>query len=205
MPLPMVHLSTAIKVYEKLNIKPSPQLLLGSLAPDAIHMRKNTVREDKSITHLTDKPHLDKFERVKSMYELYKNSKDSELIKGYCIHLLTDYLWNNIIMVSFEKNIPEDILPEDRRALYYLETDQIDFNLYRNMDWRPQVWRELQEVSITDITSLLTGEEISLWRDRVINWFDKLKQEPKIAPKYITDSMVDAFIDKASTIIIEYL
>jgi hypothetical protein len=31
MPLPMVHLSTAIKVCEKLHVKPSPQLLLGAL------------------------------------------------------------------------------------------------------------------------------------------------------------------------------
>jgi hypothetical protein len=102
-------------------------------------MRKNTGTEDKNITHLIDKPELDKFERVKSMYELHENSSDSDLIKGYCIHLLTDYFWNNIVIESFENNVPENIPPEKRRSLYYLETDQIDFNLYRNMDWRPEV------------------------------------------------------------------
>lgn len=205
MPLPMVHLSTAIKVCEKQQIKPSPQLLLGSITPDAIHMRKDFGREDKRVTHLTDKPELDKFKRVKSMYELYERSYDFELIKGYCIHLLTDYFWEDIVMKSFNNNLPENIPLEMRSSLYYLETDQIDFNLYRNMDWRPDVWQVLQEVDITDISSLLTAEEISLWRDRVVDWFEKIKEEPKITPKYITDSMVDTFIDKASTMILEYL
>lgn len=205
MPLPMVHLSTAVKACEKLHIKPSPQLLLGSIAPDAIHMRKDIGREGKSVTHLTDKPELDKFKRVKYMYELYENDINCELIKGYCIHLLTDYYWNDTIIKSFENNVPENITSEKRRSLYYLEADQIDFNLYRNMDWRPDVWLALQKVNTTDITSLLTAEEISLWRDRVVNWFVKIKQEPKIVPKYITDSMVDTFIDKASTMILEYL
>ena len=205
MPLPMVHLSTAIKVCEKLNITPSPELLLGSIAPDAIHMRSNTGREDKKVTHLVDKPELDRFERVKSMLGANKNGKDSDLIKGYCIHLLTDYFWDDIVMPNLYNNILADLPHAEERSLYYLDTDQVDFNLYRSVSWRPSVWKMLREVSSYDIESLLTAEEVSLWRDRVVNWFDKIKQEPKVVPRYITDSIVMEFIDEASSLILEYL
>lgn len=50
MPLPMVHFSVAVKYFENEEI-PSA-FLLGSIAPDSIHMRKNTNREDKKLTHL---------------------------------------------------------------------------------------------------------------------------------------------------------
>lgn len=205
MPLPMVHLSIAMQVCEKLNIIPSAQLLLGSIAPDAIHMRTNVGREDKDVTHFRDKPELDRLKRVKSMYESYQKREEADFIKGYCIHLLTDFYWVDTIIQNFEKNLPEGYTKNERQSLYYLETDQIDFNLYRNMPWRPEVWQSLQGAIPMDMSPLLTAAEISLWRDRVVDWFDKIKQEPKIVPQYITDSMVDGFMAEASSFILDQL
>ncbi|WP_340401130.1 hypothetical protein [Paenibacillus sp. FSL H8-0079] len=47
MPWPMVHFAIASELISE----PSPELLLGSLAPDSIHVRTNT-RTEKAKTHL---------------------------------------------------------------------------------------------------------------------------------------------------------
>jgi hypothetical protein len=49
MPWPMVHFAIAEKLFDH---EPLPEFLLGSIAPDAIHMRENTTRQDKNKTHL---------------------------------------------------------------------------------------------------------------------------------------------------------
>lgn len=50
MPLPMVHFSTAVKVNTLKDAK-SPEYYLGSISPDAVHMRANYVSEDKVVSH----------------------------------------------------------------------------------------------------------------------------------------------------------
>ena len=50
MPLPMVHLSTAVKISTIQGLK-SPEFYLGSISPDAVHMRTGFVRDDKTRSH----------------------------------------------------------------------------------------------------------------------------------------------------------
>ncbi len=64
MPLPMVHLAVAIQMHRLEQRIPSPDFLLGSIAPDAIHMRPDTGREDKQRVHLAEIPDPD-HERVR--------------------------------------------------------------------------------------------------------------------------------------------
>jgi hypothetical protein len=52
MPLPMVHLKIAVQSHSLAERSLTPEFLLGSLAPDAIHMRANTNRDDKNRVHL---------------------------------------------------------------------------------------------------------------------------------------------------------
>ncbi len=56
MPLPMVHLAVAVQLAARHDQFPSPAFLLGSLSPDAIHMRPDSVGDDKEKTHLTNPP-----------------------------------------------------------------------------------------------------------------------------------------------------
>jgi hypothetical protein len=111
---------------------------------------------------------------------------------------LTDYLWVETVIDSFRKSIPPGLSDQEERALYYLETDQIDFDLYRRMPWRPGVWSKLAAAQPRDFGPLLTAEEIRQWRDRTLVWFGELKQEPMIEPVTITYRDVEAFIDQTA-------
>ena len=199
MPLPMVHLAIAVQMHRLGGRTLCQDFLLGSIAPDAIHMRPNARYSDKLHVHLSEKSdhRYDEARRLLTQY----NSTDFLSIGftgGYVAHLLTDFLWRDSVVEAFYKRVPQNLSPEETRALYYKETDQIDFNLYNQMPWRKDVWSLLAVTQPKDFTSLLTSAEIKQWRDRVLKWFDEFKQEPMSEPIHITYEETLDFINQSA-------
>ncbi len=199
MPLPMVHLTAAVRMHELRGGAPSPAFLLGSLAPDAIHMRLNATRDDKWHTHLLDTHDSDQ-ECVRKLLAPYQfDDPDTyHFAKGYAAHVLTDRLWYRTVIVPLETSLSPALSAQELRSLYYLEADQLDFNLYYRVPWRAEVWAKLASARPIDFASLLTAAEIEQWRDRTLDWFEKIVPQPKIEPVHITDELVQVFIDRAA-------
>lgn len=160
MPLPMVHLWVAVQMGEARGIWPSPEFLLGSIAPDAVHMRPGYERVHKRRSHLQDPRDTEEHDRVRAFVQEHAVNSLSDggegdveardvagsgcarFAAGYAAHILTDRLWNKRVIVPFrERNA--HLSREDQNALYYRETDQLDFNLYRRSPWRERVWQAL--------------------------------------------------------------
>ena len=198
MPLPMVHLAVAVKMY---GVEGNGDFLLGNLSPDAIHMRPHTKFEDKLHVHLTDIPEQ-RFERVRQLLAGERSSGDDAhgvgFVDGYVTHLLTDRLWQEIVIPPFHQQVPSTLAAREKRKLYYRETDQNDFDLYHRMPWRGAVWAALSQTIPTDFKPFLTCAEITQWRDRVLKWFEDEGKEPKIEPVYITYEETLRFIDRAA-------
>lgn len=198
MPLPMVHLAIAVHAHALANRPLTPVFVLGSLAPDAIHMRENTNREDKARVHLqiwhVGEPEA--LERIQNLVDEHRAGEQGQdaFVEGYAAHLMTDYWWLQGIARPFFNGLPPDTPAAERRELYYRETDQVDFNLYRRSPWQPVVWRMLAEAFAPGFSPYLEADEIDRWRERTLNWFEKLKQEPRIVPQIITDKVVGEFI-----------
>jgi len=195
MPLPLVHLAIAMRLYEGRG-RPSPSFLLGSIAPDAIHMRKDATTADKHRVHLVRDDDEQRVAAIHDLYQAYATCDDDlgELAGGYASHLLTDLAWVRRVYAGFLQRIPPDCDPSVRRKIYYLDTDQIDFDLYRDMPWRPWAWEQLARAVPVGLPSLLTADEIGRWRDRTLHWFHEMKEEPGVEPRYILRPHVDEFI-----------
>lgn len=208
MPLPMIHLAIAVQLGAQHAPCLSPGFLLGSIAPDAIHMRPNTNRDDKRVTHLIDElggfP-IDADIRALIQEHLTAQSPLPLFALGYAAHILTDSLWRRTLLETFQSRIPADLDQATYRTLYYQETDQIDFNLYHQAGWRAEVWEKLAAAAAVDFPPLLTGDEIDGWRVRTVRWFTEIKSEPGITPQYITDAMAHTFIDSAADHVAEQL
>lgn len=206
MPLPMVHLAVAMQVYPSRKTLPSPAFLLGSIAPDAIHIRRDTRTEDKHYVHLRKAADQVKLSHVQKLLRRYRNdeSETIDFAEGYVVHILTDMAWFSTIYESFRSSLPDGLSHIERRTLYYQETDQIDFNLYAQMPRRSELWELLKIARPIDFDSLLTAEEIRGWQQRVLHWFTEIKEEPKIQPKHITDEIVQRFITEAVQVIIAW-
>ena len=196
MPLPMVHLAVAMRLCSSRGIAPSPAFLLGSIAPDAIHMRDAIQSEDKHFVHLRKARNREDLRRIHGVLKSYRSQgpEMKDFAEGYVVHILTDLAWTSTVYETFCSSLPEGMTPEEQRALYYQESDQIDFNLYATAPWRSEAWELLHIACPINFDTLLTAEEIRGWQQRVLRWFDEIKEEPKIRPRYITDAMVQQFI-----------
>ena len=198
MPLPMVHLSVAVALSEKAGRFPSADFLLGSLAPDAIHMRPGSQKCDKEHVHLIDlgaSPSV-LLKLFRSDYGLAESQPEG-FAGGYLAHLLTDRLWWQTVITPFRAKFPPDFREPDFRKLYYRDTDRIDLDLYRQAPWRPQAWSSLESASAIDFPPFLTAAEILQWRDRSLHWFDDPSHAALGAPVYITQFDTQAFIVRA--------
>lgn len=201
MPLPMVHLKVAVSYREWLNIKEDLNpFYLGNIAPDAIHMRKGSTRDDKNRTHFSPNAEGDYLKRLEDNYMSYIHlNLDSDwkwFVKGYFMHLLTDYYWFRDLYSKFAKSGLQKHTQEHLRTLYYKETDQVDFNIYKQEVWRKEVWDSLNHARSFNFGDLLTSEEIMQWRDRTFVFFNDDSKEPGIVPEYITNKLVDDFVQE---------
>lgn len=195
MPLPMVHVAIAVQLGTEHGQFPSADFLLGSVAPDAIHMRPNSRREDKQATHLMYNTHEPDEAGLRSLLAQYAGSA---FATGYAAHVLTDHLWIKTVIPQFRSVSPTAADSEAERVLYYRETDQIDVHLYRQSDWQPQVWTRLAEADCPDFPPLLTAAEIHQWRERTLHWFDDPSHDPQITPQYLTVALVQRFVQDAA-------
>lgn len=202
MPLPMVHLAIAVQAHTLANRRLTPAFVLGSLAPDAIHMRPGTDRDDKARVHLGlwQMSEPEALERIQNLMDENCSEENGldPFVGGYAAHLLTDYWWLQAFARPFFERFSSDTPSEERREWYYRETDQVDFNLYRCAAWRQAVWRMLAEACAPDFSPYLSADEIDGWRQRTLDWFEKLKQEPGILPQFITDEVVADFIQSSA-------
>ncbi|GGO08407.1 hypothetical protein [Saccharibacillus kuerlensis] len=195
MPLPMVHLGVAARYFEGSRVPDA--FVLGSIAPDSIHMRQDAGREDKARTHFGGKETNP--EILEQHYaEFINRSADHNwkwYIQGYFAHVLTDYLWGQSVYADFKQRMEEEFVPSDGvKPQYYIDTDGIDFLLYETAEWREQLWQGLLRASAYELSPLLSEQEVNNWRLRTIRWFEQPTNKPEIAPRYITLEVVEAFI-----------
>lgn len=133
MPWPMVHFAIASELISE----PSPELLLGSLAPDSIHVRTN-LRTEKAKTHLM--PEAGRFatdEELKEFFEsnkkvAYSDPKFMQYLCGYIAHIYTDRVWTFDIYPAYEVH-------PNGRSVYTQDVTKLEFLILRNWnkanDW----------------------------------------------------------------------
>jgi hypothetical protein len=206
MPLPMVHLAISVHMHAQTDDGLAPAFLLGSIAPDAIHMRPNTGRDDKNRTHLIGASEADTHRRIRELLVRHweRGSSPAGFVEGYAAHLLADRLWAQTLLQSFRARIPPDTPYEALRSLYYRETDWIDLDLYHRLPWREDVWRKLAAAEPVDFEPLLTAGEIGQWRARTLGWYDDPAHAVPEEPAYMTSGDVEAFAAEAAQTIAGY-
>jgi hypothetical protein len=202
MPLPMVHLFVTERIFKEKGIDINADFLLGSISPDAIHMRENTTRVDKQRTHFG----MGENSTVEDIFHnnmrpffdpLRENEQWFWFAKGYMSHVITDLFWQQTVFRDFKSKISGEQI-NNERSLYYMDTDQIDFNFYKKEPWRPSFWEVLGMSTAVDIPDILSAEEIEKWKMRTLHWFNDTAKEPRIEPAYITEEIVRQFVEDTS-------
>lgn len=214
MPLPMVHLLLAEKIGEKLGGTPNAAFLLGSIAPDAIHVRPGTNRRDKHVTHFFrgkqwDRAEVERhWELVVQKLELHGGDSPEKrsFAEGYCIHTLLDMVWIEQMFNVLEMTLRAGGIGfEDIRTKYYAETNACDAAIYQQASWANVVYQQLATAVSIGFEKLLSAEEVGLWRDNVLG---KMQAYQTVIPKetfYITYTGITTLVDGLAESIVLFL
>ncbi|WP_172251414.1 hypothetical protein [Saccharibacillus deserti] len=202
MPWPMVHFAVSQQLYSG---NPTPHLLLGSIAPDAVHSRGNVTREEKGSTHLVREGRLPEKERIFEKFEEYlllePEPEWSDFVVGYFTHIYTDLRWTETLYSDFEKAYTGDRI----RDVYHGEASQLEFELQRSLNQASEIKRRLAQAEGYAIRPFVTAEEVRQYRDLKLQWLDNPNNEPHISNRYFTAAQVEIFITETTHEIKEIL
>ncbi|MDD6033753.1 MAG: hypothetical protein PUC47_09790 [Oscillospiraceae bacterium] len=209
MPLPMVHLSTALLLEEEGIVRPAERsaYYLGSIAPDAIHMREHPASDAKSLSHAGARSprFLDRIDSFCQRFPDYERSGISrDYLMGYLVHLLTDIYWKQAFYDGFVQRYREDPAPlQNEKAAYYNDTDVADIRLYKTLPRRPELWALLQAAHGYDLPGMVSAEEVDRWNARTLAWYEVPREYLPV--RYASEESIRSFIRTAAERIREYL
>lgn len=199
MPWPMVHFSIAEQLW---NQNPSPEFLLGSIAPDAIHMREGSTRQDKGRTHLCDDygtmPSLTDFDNFYRQYVRSDDHSFNQFMLGYVSHIFTDLRWTETVWKDYVEKANEQCAQqhETLKDRYNKEVCQIEYHLCKSENWTDRVLTSLLQAKAYSVPSLLQEIEVKQYGEHVVRNLRDTSNEPRIALCYITDQIVAEFIER---------
>ena len=206
MPLPMVHLLFARELCNRYGYRLSEAFLLGSIAPDAIHVRAGSSRHDKHITHLYSAPNTidstaGNIAQFIAINDLDANYDKRLFIRGYAFHSMLDSSWIRDIFIPLDMELRAGGLNyDDVRGLYYYETNACDAFLFNNDEGIRACVDKMKGLNL-DLKEdccggLLSYNEVLAWKDRVYNICQKTySDESYKAPVYITPERIYKYIE----------
>jgi len=192
MPWPMVHFAVSYQLYSG---KPTPHLLLGSIAPDSLHARGQTTREEKGRTHLVQNDQLASPALIMQTLQSYLDERPQvewkDYIVGYFTHIYTDMKWTHNLYAEYK----EQYHGEDIRHSYHQEAAQLEFELQRIVQEQGDdpVSMLLQAEGYA-VEPLVTASEVTKYRDMKIEWLNDAANEPHIVLIYFTLERVEEFV-----------
>jgi len=197
MAFPLTHLCVAEKLINNFDLPEQDlaQFVLGCIAPDAIHYRKdylgaNMLDTKSQIGFAKKKTHLcpeseerwgfitDNVGWEKVVKNFVKEHPNNYFLMGYATHALTDIYNNMSIWKEFTTNYPEEAL-KGYASDYYVEMKNIDLTIYHNY-FKDSHVRELLSKSIPNEQFLLvTAEEVEAIKNNLLYIAYKDAPEPK--------------------------
>lgn len=174
----MVHMEVAYRMLEYMpDMKYKEDFILGSVAPDSVHMETVYKVENKIDSHLfwgcgpwaktTDS---EKWKNnILDFWEKSKEIKDvsREFLMGYAVHCLTDYCndLNVWIALKNKSKIPE----EELKKLYYPEARGIDQWLFLNSPNAKNIMELLEKGRAFSIENKVKKEMIEKEKLHLLN------------------------------------
>lgn len=187
MALPMVHLLAAqIWAQDKPELKSNPDYYLGTISPDAIHIRDGNDKSHKNEIHLNNWRSPDP-DRVFQYWKEHHTPFDI----GYGVHLLIDGQW----AVRFRERLKGMLLPDGRPNpdIYYNDTCVTDFRFYNESGETQFLMDMVRQGNAPESHPMLTKHEFDEWQKEIFAFYQR--PCPKNDPvRFVTMEYVEAFL-----------
>ena len=202
---PMMHLLIADKIYteKSVSIHSYGDFLLGSIAPDAVHVKENYTREQKDISHYrfnSESPinYFDPF------YNQYHKSENKDFVVGYLVHLLSDMIWYHSVRKPFkEKFLKAPSQNMSMNEAYYADCEQIEQVMFLEKN-APCIIEAINRGKAYSLEGLIDAEDVIVWREK-LNFDYNHKKSILPHTKYISEQNIRDYIANCAGECIAYL
>jgi len=213
MSFPLTHLLVAEELLTRRPREDEAQYLLGAIAPDGVHYRKNISHEKgalgpaKKIAHLCPVSeelwgYVTDNDGWVECISAFTRKNISSLAAGYATHCLTDLYNNKTLWTRFRTSSPEEAA-KGYQSRYYDDLRNIDTRLY--LDLAPKVeriWSLLAASTPTEMPGLVSTQEIADIKENIL--YQQYKgplETPSQEYSFITYEESLEFIQKAADFI----
>ena len=204
----MIHMEVAYRLLEQIpQIENAAEFVLGSVAPDSVHMAPNFDIAMKIKSHMfegcgkwSDTQDYDRWRsNIKSVFCSILYEKESTDYRdfgiGLCVHCLTDY-WNDIkIWRKFQKEYIPPMNTESFRESYYQEARGIDRWLYQNSTHTEHIREMLLNAKSFDVEGLVKKVDIEQQRDHLLNVQYAVEAVDISEYRFLSPGFIEDFID----------
>lgn len=183
MPFTMTHLEIAKGICAKTDmVKDRAQFYLGSIAPDAVHVRRNYETDMKKQSHFCFEDHIwgqidDNIkwrDDIIDQLNLHKNDENFDFYFGYFTHILADTLDNEKLHIPFKTKYNAMGLPVDKRGeTFYNDKYQNNFKLYELCTWKEEAWDLLNNTPSIGVPNIITAEELDIFKEDILTQYHK--------------------------------
>lgn len=218
MSLQMVHMEIAYRLLEYLpQVKYPAELILGSVAPDAVHMAPHFDVDRKIKSHLFEgcgpwgdtqdserwRRNIDAFFEKAVAGEKEPARRDFAL--GICIHCLTDR-WNDIRIWKQARN---KYLPsmefEAFREVFYGDYRNIDWWLYQNSPNTTAIRMMLADAAAFSVEGVVDVTELERIREHLLYEQYDVEKVDITSNRFLIKERIEEFMDFATNAIRETL
>jgi len=177
----MIHMEIAYRLLERFpQIENASEFILGSVAPDAVHMDPKYLVDFKVKSHMFEgcgkwSDTQDYQQWKKNIRRVFYKAAGEEktiyrdFVLGLCVHCLTDY-WNDIkIWKQLQSRYIPTMTFEEFRDAYYPEAKGIDLWLYQNSTNTGKIRKMLAEATVLEVEGLVNKENLERQRNYLLD------------------------------------
>lgn len=203
----MIHMEIAYRVMEKLSLTEGREaFMLGSVAPDAVHMRADYTVESKIHSHLFEScgPWGDVrdnerwLRNIDQFWNAYGKDETEVSLKmlaaGIFVHCMTDY-WNDVTIWNGTRR--EYVPPMDPARFkneFYVEANAIDKWLYQNSRHTEEIRALLAAAKAQSLADYFSAEDTSKIKHHLLNIQYDVPPVDISAFRYYTREKLEKFL-----------
>ncbi|MDE5866821.1 MAG: hypothetical protein K2H31_09515 [Lachnospiraceae bacterium] len=178
----MIHMEIAYRLLEQISqIENAAEFILGSVAPDSVHMNPHFEIGMKVQSHMFEgcgkwsdtQDYVRWRSNIENVLHKYTDTGKStvyrDFVFGLCVHCLTDY-WNDI---KIWRNLQKEYIPPmeftEFREAYYPEARGIDLWLHQNGKNTKSIMEMLDRSVAFDIVGLVNKDDIEKQKEHLLN------------------------------------
>lgn len=202
----MIHMEIAYRLLEYFpEMKHPAEFILGSVAPDSVHMNPEYDVCMKVRSHMFEGcgPWSDTqdYRRWDSnIYQLFQkavseNGEYKDFLLGMCVHCLTDYRNDLKIWKKLQKDYIPPMTLEEFRTAYYPEAKGIDQWLYQNSKNTRLIREWLRCANAFSVDGLIVKEELEKQREHLLHVQYSGTGEDISRYQFLSAEVLEDFID----------